>query len=206
VSSLRILASDIRSHLAKRQRNEDRYYFTTGFLNQLTEPPFSYPALLSENHTVELTNVRRLLNYLDTALCSQGEYPLGQRVDAFWDRRLLELCLALPATLKVRDGFRRYLCRKPFEDILPPRITWRRDKMPFSADYRRRYAAQRGRALEYVLSIRPSDPVREIVDVPRLARELSAPDSAVPYRHTNVEIPNSIYLIHFLRQFPGFRV
>lgn len=48
------------------------------------------------------------------------------------DRRILELAVSLPPTWHVRDGWRRRIYREAMQDILPPLIQWRHDKLtPF---------------------------------------------------------------------------
>ena len=57
-------------------------------------------------------------------------------------------------------------------------------------------------ALDFVRAIRPSDPVREIVDLPALLRALH-PE---PDTHRAHSVLATLGLIQFLRQFPGFQV
>jgi len=46
----------------------------------------------------------------------------------FFDRRLVEFCLALPAGQKLRRGWTRFILRTAMEGILPPAIQWRGGK------------------------------------------------------------------------------
>jgi asparagine synthase (glutamine-hydrolysing) len=46
----------------------------------------------------------------------------------FWDRRLIEFCLALPPEQKMRGGWTRFIMRRAMEGILPPSVQWRPDK------------------------------------------------------------------------------
>lgn len=46
----------------------------------------------------------------------------------FFDRRLVELCLALPPEQSIHDGWTRYVLRKAVEDVLPSEIAWRAGK------------------------------------------------------------------------------
>ncbi len=46
----------------------------------------------------------------------------------FYDRRLMEFCLALPPHLKLQQGWGRYVLRKSMGGILPEEIRWRPDK------------------------------------------------------------------------------
>lgn len=121
------------------------------------------------------------------------------------DKRILESCLALPVSMDVRDGYHRYPIRAALNGILPRRIQWRADKMPFSPDYFVRYNAQLGMAVDFVAAIRPNDPVRSIVDVERLRKMLVPVDAAAGPSHARDEVPLTLYLVNFLRQFSEFR-
>ena len=46
----------------------------------------------------------------------------------FFDRRLIELCLALPLDQKLRNGWTRFVLREAMEGCLPESIRWRVDK------------------------------------------------------------------------------
>ncbi|MBU1139569.1 MAG: lasso peptide isopeptide bond-forming cyclase [Proteobacteria bacterium] len=46
----------------------------------------------------------------------------------FYDRRLMEFCLALPPRQKLQKGWGRYVLRKSMGGILPEEVRWRPDK------------------------------------------------------------------------------
>ncbi|MDP9055461.1 MAG: asparagine synthase-related protein, partial [Acidobacteriota bacterium] len=121
------------------------------------------------------------------------------------DKRILEFCLALPPGMETQQGYPRYLVRGALEGVLPPRIQWRTSKHPYSPDYFLRYNAQLGVARDYVAGIRPTDPVREIIDVSRLASSLQPVDPKLGTTLARDTIPLSLYVIAFLRQFSDFR-
>ncbi|NDJ60527.1 MAG: lasso peptide isopeptide bond-forming cyclase [Chloroflexi bacterium] len=50
----------------------------------------------------------------------------------FRDKRLVEFCLALPPTQKLRHGWSRRILRVAMETVLPPAIQWRTDKTDFT--------------------------------------------------------------------------
>jgi asparagine synthase (glutamine-hydrolysing) len=121
------------------------------------------------------------------------------------DKRILEFCLALPGSMDVGKGYPRYPVRAALDGILPPRIQWRTDKTHFSPDYYARYNAQLGMAQDFVRAIGPRDPVRTIVDVERLAKMLVPVDPVAGLASARDEVPMTLYLIGFLRQFTEFR-
>lgn len=49
----------------------------------------------------------------------------------FFDRRVISLCLAFPAEMKLRDGRSRWILREAMRDILPESIRTRADKAEF---------------------------------------------------------------------------
>ena len=50
----------------------------------------------------------------------------------FWDKRLVEFCLALPANEKLAGGWSRLILRRAMEGILAPAVQWRADKLDFT--------------------------------------------------------------------------
>ncbi len=55
----------------------------------------------------------------------------------FFDRRLVEFCLALPTEQKVRNGWTRSITRRALGGCLPPEVQWRRDKSNLAPNLRR---------------------------------------------------------------------
>jgi asparagine synthase (glutamine-hydrolysing) len=123
----------------------------------------------------------------------------------FSDKSLLEFCLAAPGDMKIRDGYPRYLVRGALEGVLPESIRWRTSKGVASPDYTVRYAAQIRQAQEFLAAIGPNDPVRSVIDVDQLGRLVALRDPPSDMRVRMYRVPNTIYLICFLRQFADFR-
>jgi asparagine synthase (glutamine-hydrolysing) len=81
-----------------------------------------------------------LLRYEDR---SSMAFSIESRVP-FLDHRLVELCLSLPTHFKIRDGWSKFIQRRASENLLPPEIAWRRDKLGFAtpqAEWKRSLAA-----------------------------------------------------------------
>lgn len=57
----------------------------------------------------------------------------------FYDTRLLCWCLGLPAELKTRDGYTRWILRAEMAGVLPDALRWRRDKTSLSAQFHRAF-------------------------------------------------------------------
>jgi asparagine synthase (glutamine-hydrolysing) len=105
----------------------------------------------------------RLLEVLDTVASA---HALELRFP-FWDRRLAEFCLALPAEQKRKNGWSRWICRPALEGVLPSAIQWRGTKSNMS------YALDAGlqkfeRERLDTLVLRRPDLVQEYIDVDAL--------------------------------------
>lgn len=149
-------------------------------------------------HTATQSRIMGFPGYQNIEICS----PL-------LDKRILEFCLAIPNRLRVHKGYDRYPIRGALGDLLPEKIRWRNDKKPFSPDFHLRYNAQRPWAQQFLASIQKRDPVREIVDIDKLIPMVSydiSSDRTSHRKHFTAlhTIPQSIYLIYFLRQFTEF--
>lgn len=53
----------------------------------------------------------------------------------FFDKRLTEFCLALPAEQKMYQGWTRIVMRRAMEGVLPPQIQWRGGKSNLGANF-----------------------------------------------------------------------
>ncbi len=78
-------------------------------------------------YTTTHTGLQELLRYADRNSMAHGrEVRLP-----FLSHELVEFVFGLPALFKIRDGFTKYLLRTAMQDLLPPEITWRKDKTGF---------------------------------------------------------------------------
>jgi asparagine synthase (glutamine-hydrolysing) len=71
----------------------------------------------------------RLAAILETVAALGGAVGVDVR-DPFLDRRLMEFCLALPASQKIRDGRTRVVLRHALGSVLPPEVRDRPGKAP----------------------------------------------------------------------------
>jgi asparagine synthase (glutamine-hydrolysing) len=83
----------------------------------------------------------------------------------FFDRRLLELCLALPASQKFGQGWNRFILRRAMHKILPETVQWRPTKADLSPNFFLQLLKQDGRVLDRVANETPSD-LEPFVDLP----------------------------------------
>lgn len=81
----------------------------------------------------------------------------------YFDRRLMEFCLSLPAEQKLNDGWTRAVMRRAMDGLLPPEVRWRVGKQGLSPNFRRGLRhADRG-LVETALRASPTV-LREFVD------------------------------------------
>ncbi len=80
----------------------------------------------------DVTNplIERAFEVLHGSATAAGVLPLYP----FYDRRVVALCLALPAETRLRDGQTRWVLREATRGLLPERIRTRHDKADFSAE------------------------------------------------------------------------
>ena len=82
-----------------------------------------------EEHYRAITNsiqIRALeeMDSLSAANTIQVRYP-------FWDKRVIEYCLSLPAEQKCKSGWNRVVMRRAMSGVLPEAVRWRRFKTEF---------------------------------------------------------------------------
>jgi asparagine synthase (glutamine-hydrolysing) len=76
-----------------------------------------------ENHWMSLNQA--LYAYtLEVADKASAAFGIEARYP-FFDRRLMEFCLAIPAEQKLAHGWNRWVQRRAMQQILPPEIQWR---------------------------------------------------------------------------------
>ena len=116
---------------------------------------------------------------LDKAAANFGVEPRYP----FWDKPLVEFCLALPGEEKLNRGFGRYVLRRAMEGILPAAVQWRRDKIDFTANLVNGMLGNHRDLLEQLL-VSDARRIAPYVNLPQVsaayARLLRQPDQAAP--------------------------
>jgi asparagine synthase (glutamine-hydrolysing) len=69
----------------------------------------------------------------------------------FFDARLVEFCVALPASQKLSLGWNRIVMRRAMEGILPPEVQWRAGKNNLSGNFNRRFFEDSGSLIKEVI-------------------------------------------------------
>jgi asparagine synthase (glutamine-hydrolysing) len=109
-------------------------------------------------HTMELADKA------SAAFGIEARYP-------FFDRRLIEFCLSLPATQKLSNGWNRAVFRRAMEGILPAGIQWRSSKGNLSPNFYRRLLDSHGGTLD-AIAAGGSGAFSEYVDASAMQRAL----------------------------------
>ncbi|HSP55888.1 MAG TPA: asparagine synthase-related protein, partial [Dehalococcoidia bacterium] len=82
-----------------------------------------------------------LAGHVAAAFVVEARYP-------FCDRRLVELCLALPGDQRLRGGWSRMIVRRAMAGTLPEEVRWREGKADINPHFARTLIARERRALD----------------------------------------------------------
>ena len=74
----------------------------------------------------------------------------------FFDKRLVEFCVSLPAEQRLGDGWTRLIMRRAMEGILPPAVQWRLGKASLGSNFKDNLVEKdRDRILDVARSVGP---------------------------------------------------
>lgn len=85
----------------------------------------------------------------------------------FYDKRLVEFCLALPPEQKLQQGWTRVVVRRALADILPAEVRWRGGKGSFAPNFIPSLLTLESALMEEVILDDPQA-IEEYMDVPAL--------------------------------------
>ncbi|MEM7817922.1 MAG: asparagine synthase (glutamine-hydrolyzing) [Candidatus Aenigmatarchaeota archaeon] len=74
------------------------------------------------------TSLPRLLRYEDR---NSSAFSIEARVP-FLDHRIVEYVFSLPISMRIKNGWTKYILRKAVKGIIPEKIRWRRSKIGFA--------------------------------------------------------------------------
>jgi asparagine synthase (glutamine-hydrolysing) len=75
-----------------------------------------------------IQNIMEYDYHISSVFSIEMRYP-------YLDKRLIEFCYSLPAKMKVRNGWDKYIIRTSLEGILPKEIQWRSDKTNYANNF-----------------------------------------------------------------------
>jgi len=100
------------------QSHRDLRYNDTSKFNNLNQALY---------HNTMGSHLQVLLRYADrNSMAHSREVRLP-----FLYHEMVEFLFKLPAVFKIKDGWTKYIMRESFKDLLPPEITWRKDKIGY---------------------------------------------------------------------------
>lgn len=192
-------SSVIRSHFIKKQLGNFTHL-------QGQTKPYGH---ISADHRINQINLVNYYRNYGRRLLNFGTYVGHERTSLcapFFDRRIIEFCLALPGHMKVNKGFRRYMIRAGMRGVLPDVLRWRTNKEPYSVDFHERYNQQRQQIRDMVFNCRRTALIDDIIDMQRL---ISLLDYRMRGNRGNTpedfaamhSVPRAMYLLFFLQTF-----
>jgi asparagine synthase (glutamine-hydrolysing) len=179
----------IRLDFARRVGLAERY--------QTLERAHMSPArTLREEHWLDLTGGEHaawleVCERISAAFSIEDRYP-------FYDRRLLEFCLALPPEQKLNKGWTRVVARRALSGTLPKEVQWRSSKGNLSPAFHRGLLTADRVFLERVIS-EDLQLIEPYVDVAAL-RETYHRYRLEPTNAAGFTIWNAVTLAFWLRQ------
>ena len=100
----------------------------------------------------------------------------------FWDRRLVEFCLGLPAHEKLSCGWSRLVLRRAMAGIVPEPVLARRDKLDFTVHLARGLVVHHRDQIETLFAQSPANPLASYCDLDKARTVFAAicadPDTA----------------------------
>lgn len=124
----------------------------THVVQRHAEPPIA-PRLFGReeayrHHRTVTSNIQsyafELLDHAAAPAGIEGRFP-------FWDKRLVEFCLSLPACEKMADGYTRLIVRRALRGILPDAVRLRAGKLDFTPHLLRGMVNHHRAAIEFML-------------------------------------------------------
>ncbi|WP_313556522.1 asparagine synthase-related protein [Agrobacterium cavarae] len=101
--------------------------------------------------------------YLEIIELFSSHYGIDVRIP-FYDVRLVEYCVNLPAEAKLNRGWTRLILREAMGEDLPKEIRWRRTKFDFTRHFSDGLLTENGKELERII-YDDSNPVSAFVDL-----------------------------------------
>ena len=108
----------------------------------------------------------------------------------FLDFRVVEAGISMPPDYKLRHGWTKYVLRRAMDDLLPPAVTWRRDKIGFEAPSATWLGSIRSQMQE---EIRNSRILAEITDHRRLVDDLASASLTQQWAYFNFAVWERVF-------------
>ena len=124
---------------------------------------------------------------IDASTCSiEARYP-------FWDRRLMEFCLALPANQKLNKGWTRSILRRGMQGILPDLICNRVTKSSLAPNILKKMSELNQPDIDCLL-LDEQGPLSELIDI-KIVSDAWRSISTDPYNNKQLGMPIHMLLV-----------
>lgn len=118
----------------------------------------------------------------------------------FFDRRLIEFCISLPAKQKIYNGWTRSIFRRAMKDILPADVQWRTDKANIGLSFKVNLLKYGSEDVEKTIYDFP-EVLEKYIDIKKLSTAYHKYKSdPLKYEGEPMFIISSVYLSNWLRQ------
>ncbi|MEN6553064.1 MAG: lasso peptide isopeptide bond-forming cyclase [Methanobacterium sp.] len=124
---------------------------------KITEAKTSHYHLLNSRYSQEV------MEFID-GICSP--FPIELR-HPFYDKRLVEFCLAIPTEQKLWNGFDRVIMRRAMNNILPVEIQWRKRKSNLAPNFHKNFLEFEQEQIEEII-FRNTNLIKDYVDIDKL--------------------------------------
>lgn len=138
----RLMSKEFRERLRLTERTNSLMVSKRSCLRNAREKHWEMLNFPLYAHAMELADK------MSAAFGLEARYP-------FFDRRLIELCLALPAHQKLSNGWSRAILRRAMTGILPHDIQWRPKKADLSSNFYRKMLETDRKLLDNVVQGSP---------------------------------------------------
>ena len=116
---------------------------------------------------------------------SMGAYHQVEMRSPFFDRRLIEFCIALPLEQKLKSGWTRYVLRRAVDGLVPESVQWRPGKANISTAF---LQGVRDGASDRVQALLRSGRVSSYVDEPVVQRYIERVQAAQHHHEVDGEL------------------
>jgi len=117
----------------------------------------------------------------------------------FWDKDLIEFCLSIPASQKIKNGWTRMIMRRAMSGILPPTIQWRPGKTDMAPAFNYGFV-KFGREILIENIVKHSGPIAEYVDIKSLRAALTRVLNSTASNTEIIAVQRSISLALWLQK------
>ncbi len=122
-------------------------------------------------------------------LVNRNSHYLSDSLIPLFDKDLLTLLSDMPLSLHLKNGQRRNVLREAMKDYIPAQIRSRKDKMPFSPDYKSRILRETEFYENTIESIKNDQLFTQYMNLPNVIEVLNL----AIHNNVNSEYKNTIY-------------